>query len=142
MSIFVKTWFYTFSFTKFIFSFTLDILRTMPFCFYHWFWTGKYRLGRQSKMEDRCFFSYLFFYFLFLDLQYSEWCFFSIFQFIGDTTLFGVTILKQTYKRKKQFSRWQSLQPGKTFWMVDKNERSKIRFYWYFGLCPETIFKV
>ena len=31
--------------------------------------------------------------------------FFSIFQFVGDTKLFGVTILKQTYKRKKQFSR-------------------------------------
>ena len=33
--------------------------------------------------------------------------FFSIFQFIGDTTLFRVTILKQTYTKKKQFSRWQ-----------------------------------
>ena len=35
--------------------------------------------------------------------------FFSIFQFLGDTTLFRVTIWKQTYKRKKQFSRWQRL---------------------------------
>ena len=26
--------------------------------------------------------------------------------------------------------------------MVNKNERSKVRFYWYFGLLPETIFKV
>ena len=26
----------------------------MSFCFYYWFWTGKYRLGRLSKIEDLC----------------------------------------------------------------------------------------
>ena len=26
--------------------------------------------------------------------------------------------------------------------MVNRNERSKIRFYWYFGLFPETILKI
>ena len=142
MSIFVKTWFYTFSFTKFIFSFTLDILHTMPFCFYYWFWTGKYRLGRQSKMEDRCFF---FIFILLLPLFrpsiFRVVLFFYIPIYRGYYA-FRCHNFKANIQEKKQFSRWQSLQPGKIFWMVDKNERSKIRFYWYFGLCPKTIFKV
>ena len=41
--------------------------------------------------------------------------FFSIFQFIDDTTLLRVTILNQTYKVRKQFSRWQRVQPEATF---------------------------
>ena len=35
MNTFVKIQFYAFSFTKFIFSFTLDIFYTMLFCFYY-----------------------------------------------------------------------------------------------------------
>ena len=26
----------------------------MPFCFYYWIWTGKYRFERLSKMENLC----------------------------------------------------------------------------------------
>ena len=40
------------NFTKFVFSFTLDIFCTMLFYFYYWIWTGKYRLERPSKMEN------------------------------------------------------------------------------------------
>ena len=49
---------------------------------------------------------------------------------------------KETYKWKNQFSRWQRVQPGATFWMVNKNEWFKIHFYWYFGIFPETIFSI
>ena len=35
-----------------IFFLTLGMFRTMFFWFYYWFWTGKYRFGRLSEMED------------------------------------------------------------------------------------------
>ena len=41
--------------------------------------------------------------------------FFSIFQFIGDTTLLRVTVLKQTYKRKKHFKMAKSITRGNIF---------------------------
>ena len=81
------------------FLLTMDISHTMSFYFYCWFWTSKYRLGRWNKMEDQCGFqinSFTSFFFWVLSIQR---CFFSIFQFIGDTTLFV------SYKRKKQFLR-------------------------------------
>ena len=56
------------SFTKFIFSFTLNIFRTMLFCFCYWIWTGKYRLESLRKILV-----------LFSDLHYSEWRFFLYF---------------------------------------------------------------
>ena len=46
MNAFVKIQFYTFNFTKFIFSFTLDRFHTMLFCFHYRIWTAKYRLER------------------------------------------------------------------------------------------------
>ena len=46
MNTFVKTQFYTFSFPKLTFCFTLDIFRTMSFCFHYSIWTGKYWLER------------------------------------------------------------------------------------------------
>ena len=119
----------------------LAVFLTMSFCFYYWFWTGKYRFGRLSKMESLCHFILILLVLTFRPLVFRV-SFFSIFQFIGDATHFRVTILKQTNKREKQFSRWQRVWSEAKFLMVNKNERSKIRFYWYFGLFPETIFKV
>ena len=43
------------------FFLTLDIFCTMSPCFYYWFWTGKYRLGRISKIEGLCDFHINFF---------------------------------------------------------------------------------
>ena len=54
MGAFVKTQFHTFDLVPFLL--TLGIFCTMFFCFYYWFLTGKYRLGRLSKMEDLCHF--------------------------------------------------------------------------------------
>ena len=56
----------------------------MPFCFYYWILTGKYRLERLSKMENLCFL-HLIFYFLFLDLHCSEWCFFFYISIYGSS---------------------------------------------------------
>ena len=83
---------------------TFDIFGTMSFNFYYWFWTGKYRSGRLSKIEDLYDFQINLFSSFFRPPVFTV-VFFSIFYYIGDTTLFCVTILKQTYKRKKQFSR-------------------------------------
>ena len=87
------------------FSLTLNIFSTMFICFYCWFWTGKYQLGKLSKIESKI---YMIFKLIHLVPLYRPLVFrvvlFSMFQFIGDTRLFSVPIL-QKYKRKKQFSR-------------------------------------
>ena len=138
MSTFVKRLFQTFDLVPFFL--TLDIFCLMSFCLVisflnRWFWTGKYWLGRVSKRDDACHFHINCFSSFFRPLV------FRVIQFIGDTTLFRITILKQTYKRKKKLKMTKSITRS-NFLMVNKNERFKICFYWYFGLFPETIFKV
>ena len=89
---------------------TLGKFCTMTLSFYYWFWTGKYRLGWLYKMRDLCYFQVNLLVPLFRPLILRVMFFFSIFQFNGDTVLFSVTIVKQTYKRKKQLSK------SKVFW--------------------------
>ena len=88
-------------------------------------------MGRLSKMEDLSHFHINYF-----SSSVKTICIqnsvFSTFQIIGGTTLFRITILNQTYKKKKRV----------ILLMLDKSERSKIRFYGYFAFFPETIFKV
>ena len=53
---------------------------------------------------------------IFLDIQYSEWCFFSIFQLIRDTTLFQVTNFKlQITNGKNNFQDSKSITRSKIF---------------------------
>ena len=73
----------------------LFIFRTLSFCFHYRFWTGKYRLRRLSKMKDLCHFHFNPFTSSFQTFS-TQGGVFSIFQFMGDTTLFWVTILEQT----------------------------------------------
>ena len=47
-------------------------------------------------------FSYLIFQFLFLDLHYTEWCFFSIFQFTEAAT--GGVLQKKVFTKISQIS--------------------------------------
>ena len=79
----------------------LFIFRTLSFCFHYRFWAGKYRLRRLSKMKDLCHFHFNPFTLSFQTFS-TQGGVFSIFQFMGDTTLFCVTILEQTYHCAKR----------------------------------------
>ena len=108
------------------FLLTLGMFLTMSLCFNCWFWTGKYRLWRLSKMKDLYQFHINVFSSFFRPLVFRV-VFFPVFYFIGETTYFRVTIFKQTYKIKKEFWRQQRVWPEASFLMVNKTERSKIR---------------
>ena len=92
--------------TFYFLPFTFPSLIDVPF--YLAFPTGivKYRLGRLSKMDIYVIFILILLVPLFRSLVFKV-VYFSMSQYIGDTTLFRVTIIKQTCKREKQFSRWQ-----------------------------------
>ena len=60
-------------------------------------------------------------------------------EFIGDTALLHETIFKKHANGKTNFQDGRRVWPEATFWIVNKNERSKIHFSWYFGRFPETI---
>ena len=74
----------------------------MPSCFYYWIWTGK---------MEMCF-SYLIFQYLFLDLHYTEWCFFFLY-FNLRKKLLEVFCRKRCIQKFRKFDRetpvWESL---------------------------------
>ena len=64
-------------------------------------WAGKYRLERLSKWKTRVFFIFNLLVPI-LDLQYSEWCFLSTFQFTEAAT--GGVLLKKMVLKISQVS--------------------------------------
>ena len=138
MSTLVKILFHTFDLVPFLL--TLDISHKMPFCLYCWFWTGKYRLRKMSKMEDLCDFQIIFLLPLFRP---------SVFRVVFFGVFFYIPIYREYYSLLCHDFK-VNIQEEKTIFKMAKsicrsnilNERSKICFYWYFGLFPKTIFKV
>ena len=105
------------------FLLTFGIFRTNCFCFYYC-----YQFEGLNEMEDLCHFHINSFSSSFQKFSIQSGAFFNI-PISRNTTLFLVTILRQTYKTKKEFSRWKRIYSVPTFLMVKKIERSKIRFY-------------
>ena len=114
----------------------------LTFCFYYWL-RGKYRLGTLGKMEDLCYAIFILILLvpLFRPSVFTVVFFFYIPIYWGYYALpwhdFKADIQeeKSIFKMAKNITRRNNL-------MVNKNERSIIRFYWCFGPFPETIFKV
>ena len=99
MSTFVKIYFHTFDLVSFLL--TLDIFPTMSVCSDF----EQVNTGWEGELKSKIYVIFQLFILvpLFRPSVFTV-VFFSIFQFIGDTTLFGVTILRRTCKRKKQLS--------------------------------------
>ena len=122
-----------------LFLLTLGIFRTISFCFYYWFWTGKYRLGRQNKMKDLCHFHINSFSSSFWAFSIQSGVSFYIPIYWGYYILPCHDFKGNIQEEKTIFNMAKSITRSNIFNSKEKD----LKFVWtYFGLLPQTIFKV